>query len=331
MEWIFGNIFAMTGSKKRFRCPRSKVADVKADKLPPAAAVTPDLVSSSSSKRHRVCVPDSLVSSQLLQVDLFEPAKPIRPTPEECWYVMTELGKLHPEVMERNRKGQSEAIGTCAMDKTILDGVVGTILSQNTTSANSSRAFANLKAKFSTWEQVEALSDASQLEQVIRSAGLAKTKSERIYAMLKTIKKERGVVSLDYLRDYSDANVKADLSRFKGMGPKTISCVMLFAMRRSEFPVDTHVHRICQQLGWTGRQATSREASYYHLNATVPSEMKRDLHCLLIEHGKQCHRCAARGKPQFPPKDGSKLNCPLVNVKQAASDSKIKSEPQQLE
>ena len=25
----------------------------------------------------------------------------------------------------------------------------------------------------------------------------------------------------------------------------------------------------------------------YHLNATVPSEMKRDLHCLLIAHGKQ--------------------------------------------
>lgn len=323
----------MTGSTKRFRSPRSKDAETKADKLLlPAAAVTPDLVSSSNNKRPRNCEPDSQVSSsQLPQDDSFAPTKPIRPTPEECWYVMTELGKLHPEVLERNRKGQSDAIGVCAMDKTILDGVVGTILSQNTTSANSSRAFANLKAKFSTWERVEELPDPSQLEQVIRSAGLAKTKSERIYAMLKTIKEERGIVSLEYLRDYSDANVKADLSRFKGMGPKTISCVMLFAMRRPEFPVDTHVHRICQQLGWTGRQASSREASYYHLNATVPSNMKRDLHCLLIEHGKQCHRCAARGKPQFPPKDGSKLNCPLVNVKQGASGSKIKSEHEELE
>ena len=319
----------MTGSKKRFRSPRSEGAQPKSNELIPAA-VTPDVVPSSN-KRPRICEPDAQVSSQP-QVDILA-TKPIRPTPEECWYVMTELGKLHPEVIERNRKGQSDAIGTCAMDKTILDGVVGTILSQNTTSANSSRAFANLKAKFSTWDQIEALPDASQLEQVIRSAGLAKTKAERIYAMFKILKKERGTVSLEYLRSYSDADVKADLSRFKGMGPKTISCVMLFAMRRPEFPVDTHVHRICQQLGWTSHVACTREASYYHLNATVPSEMKRDLHCLLIAHGKQCHRCAARGKPQFPPKDGSKLKCPLVNMNKEhpASSSKIKSEQQELE
>ena len=40
------------------------------------------------------------------------------------------------------------------------------------------------------------------------------------------------------------------------------------------------------------------------------------MHCLLVRHGKVCHRCAANGRPQFPPEDGSKLDCPLKNVNQ---------------
>ena len=296
----------MVGRKKRYSSPTSKVVEIKIEDVL-SAVVTPD-ITHSSAKRSRLCEPDTPLSSSCANV------KMTRPTAEECWYVTTELGKLHPEVIQCNKERRSSDMGTCAIDKTILDGVVGTILSQNTTSANSSRAFANLKQKFTTWEQVEALPDPSALEEVIRSAGLAKTKSERIYAMLKILKQERGSVSLEYLREYSDTDVKTDLSRFKGMGPKTISCVMLFAMRRPEFPVDTHVHRICQQLGWTDAKST-RETAYDHLNATVPSALKLDLHCLLIAHGKQCHRCAARGKPQFPPKDGSKLACPLVNTK----------------
>lgn len=315
----------LTMMGKRRRSARSKAIKTEEVTSSTTVIVTPDVVASIN-KRARKCHPETPVSS-------CTPKKLVslsRPTPEECLHATTELGKLHPEVLERNveRRDTTLGVGTCDMDKSILDGVVGTMLSQNTTSANSSRAFANLIQKFPTWEQVEELPDASQLEEAIRSAGLAKTKSERIYAMLKILKKERGAVSLEYLQQYSDEDVKKDLTRFKGMGPKTISCVMLFAMRRPEFPVDTHVHRICQQqLGWTDAKM-NREASYVHLNATVPSELKLDLHCLLIAHGKQCHRCAARGKPQFPPKDGSKLKCPLVNIKKSGV-GEIKSEKQE--
>ena len=39
-----------------------------------------------------------------------------------------------------------------------------------------------------------------------------------------------------------------------------------------------------------------------------------DLYCLLVAHGKRCPGCAANGRLQFPPKDGSKLKCPLANL-----------------
>jgi endonuclease-3 len=276
--------------------------------------VTPDFVTSNQRIK-----PESYGS---LAVALATEAKTAtfssRPTPKECLYVTQELAKLHPDVLKRNNKRRAETLGACGLQRTVLDGVVSTILSQNTTSANSTRAFAQLKRTFSTWEQVEALPNPSKLEEAIRSAGLAKTKAERIYSILKTVRCERGSVSLEYLRDYSDDDVKDELNRFKGIGPKTVACVMLFTMNRAEFPVDTHVLRISQQMGWVG-PSTSREDAYQHLNALVPTELKLDLHCLLIAHGKQCHRCAARGRPQFPPSDGSRLVCPLVNMKKNGS------------
>ena len=43
---------------------------------------------------------------------------------------------------------------TTAPRKCVLDSLVGTILSQNTTDTNSHRAFGILKSRFPTWEQV---------------------------------------------------------------------------------------------------------------------------------------------------------------------------------
>ena len=88
----------------------------------------------------------------------------------------------------------------------------------------------------------------------------------------------------------------------------------MFTMgRNDEFPVDTHVHRISMQHKWVPT-SYSRDDAYDYLNTVIPNHLKMDLHCLLVQHGRECHRCAARGKPQFPPKDGSKLDCPLVHL-----------------
>jgi endonuclease III len=170
-------------------------------------------------------------------------------------------------------------------------------------------------AQKGSWKDVVELPDPpSKLEEAIRCGGLAQLKSKRIHSILKTLVEERGSPSLEYLRDLSNAQIKQELGRFPGCGPKTISCVLLFTLLRPEFPVDTHVHRITKDvLKWTDRRAT-REDGYDQLNAAIPDEFKLELHCLLVAHGRQCHRCAARGKPQFPPKDGTKLPCPLVRA-----------------
>lgn len=50
-------------------------------------------------------------------------------------------------------------------------------------------------------------------------------------------------------RELDDEAIKAELTRFKGVGKKTVACVLMFCLRRCEFPVDTHVWRISKSLG----------------------------------------------------------------------------------
>jgi endonuclease-3 len=83
----------------------------------------------------------------------------------------------------------------------------------------------------------------------------------------------------------SDGRIKEYLSAFKGVGPKTISCVLMFCLERREFPVDVHVWKIAVALGWVPSRA-NREQTYEHLNRKVPDDVKYALHVLLVQHGK---------------------------------------------
>lgn len=142
---------------------------------------------------------------------------------------------------------------------------------QNTTDVTSMRAFSTLKQRLPTWEHVLA-APAADVEDAIRVGGLAAIKVERIKALLAALQQERGVCCLEWLRqEPSDNAVKTYLSQFKGIGPKTISCVLLFCLGRPDFAVDTHVHFIAQALHWIPKTA-SREQAYEHLNCLVPGE-----------------------------------------------------------
>jgi len=128
-----------------------------------------------------------------------------------------------------------------------LDALVATILSQNTSGANSSRAFARLKRRFPHWE--DALrAPLAEIEDAIRPAGLVRQKAPRIREVLLGVLRERGELTLDFLNDRDDRAATAWLQSLPGVGPKTAACVLLFALGRAVFPVDTHVHRIALRL-----------------------------------------------------------------------------------
>jgi len=64
--------------------------------------------------------------------------------------------------------------------------------------------------------------ESKDVENAIRCGGLAPTKASCIKNMLRCLLERRGQLCLEYLRDLSVDEAKAELSLFKGIGPKTV-------------------------------------------------------------------------------------------------------------
>ena len=304
---------------------RSKSSKRKYKAATPDEVVSSNSMSESSADKHnskKKCKkePFPKLVSPNLKPELVSSSSKAKPTPSECFLVVQELGKLHPDIIQMNEErranfalqSKNSSLKFNPENTPITDAIISTMLSQNTTAANQNRAFASLKKTFPTWDQVASEKNTTRIEESIRVAGLAQIRAERMLAMLQTIQEEKGSAHFEYLQDYDSNEIIKELSRFKGMGPKTISCVLLFALGKADFPVDTHVLRIAKMMNWIP-QSFSREAAYEYLNGVVPDEYKLDLHCLLVTHGKMCDKCAARGKPQFPPKEA--WVCPMASIK----------------
>lgn len=172
----------------------------------------------------------------------------------------------------------------------IIDELISTLLSQHTSDANTARAFAGLKKRFPTWEQVRD-GPREEVADAIRAGGLADQKAPRIKAILGEIERREGAIDLSRLQSLPDQEIDDYLRSLPGVGPKTAACVLVFSMGRNAFPIDTHVHRVVRRLGWIDDKATAESASR-ELGPRVPAELRYSLHMALIDHGRKV--CKAR-------------------------------------
>jgi endonuclease-3 len=184
----------------------------------------------------------------------------------------------------------------------VLDELIATVLSQNTSDANSGPAYDELRRRFPDWDQVRQ-APVVRIAAAIRRAGLANRKAPRIKAILQRIYEQRGELSLEFLHHVPAREAEAYLASFPGVGPKTAACVLLFACRQPVLPVDTHVHRLAQRIGLIGPRADAAQA-HQELAPMVPAGQVLEFHIQLIRHGRAV--CTAR-KPQCP-------DCPLLDL-----------------
>lgn len=165
-----------------------------------------------------------------------------------------------------------------------IDMLIGTILSQNTNDKNSYRAFINLKENYKTWEEIADL-PLNKLEKHIKVAGLGKQKSKAIKNVLNSLLKKNKTVSLDYLNNKTNEEIIEELTSYTGVGVKTASCVLLFAMDRNVCPVDTHVHRTVNRLGLV--KANSPDKTFELLQPLIPENTAHSFHTNLIRLGRE--------------------------------------------
>src|SRR5512143_2070187 len=166
-----------------------------------------------------------------------------------------------------------------------LDELINTILSQNTNDLNRDRAYRALRSTFPTWAAVRD-APTQQVVEAIKPAGLANQKGPRIQKVLERITAERGELNINFLADLPVPEAKAWLTSLDGVGPKTASIVLLFALGKPAFPVDTHIHRVTGRLGLIPPK-TSADKAHGLLEELVPPEWYHSFHLNVIEHGRQ--------------------------------------------
>jgi len=181
-----------------------------------------------------------------------------------------------------------------------LDDLMGTILSQNTTDENRDRAYDALRMKYPSWEEVRKARQESVKAQ-IRVAGLANQKGPNMQGFLRSLKKDRGDLSLEFLKDMPVDEAIQLLVGHKGVGLKTAYIVLAFSCGKDLCAVDTHVHRILRRVGII-RDKCTRDKAHLELAPLIPKGKARSFHANLIDFGKSI--CTAR-KPDCP-------SCPIA-------------------
>jgi endonuclease III len=182
-----------------------------------------------------------------------------------------------------------------------LDGLIETILSQQSPIASTQRMADALHNAYQDWN--EALeSGVEKIEQVLKDArgNLAKSKAGYIYGVLLTLKQEHGKLSLSFLRSYKLEDARNYLLSFKGVGTKTASCVLLFNLQLPAMPVDTHVLRITQRLKLVSNKLKpAKVETWFEENLPKDWESHYEFHLNAIAHGQatckalnpKCDRC----------------------------------------
>ena len=179
--------------------------------------------------------------------------------------------------------------------------IAETILSQNTSSANSRAAFRSLFSKYQTVEAVF-LADVQDIERVIKQAGLYETKARSIRAVAREIlEKYKGDTWSFIGGSYQSA--KERLQKVSGVGPKTADVVLLFARDFEIIPVDTHVFRVSRRIG-LAPQKGGYDVVKMALEDEIPPGKRKFAHLALIRLGREI--CVARGPRHW--------KCPLTDV-----------------
>ncbi|HEV7842510.1 MAG TPA: hypothetical protein VGO69_02380, partial [Pyrinomonadaceae bacterium] len=112
------------------------------------------------------------------------------------------------------------------------------------------------------------------------------------------IKEQHGALDLGFLHKLPAEEAVRYLKQFRGIGPKTIACTLLFACRKEVFPLDTHIFRVLRRVGLIPQKCTDQRA-HEIMNRIVPKGKFYSFHVNLIRHGRAlcrpreplCERC----------------------------------------
>ena len=161
--------------------------------------------------------------------------------------------------------------------------LVSCIISLRTKDEVTASASERLFARAQTPEAMTGLS-VDDIAQLIYPAGFYRTKADQI-----------ALLSRKLVHEYHGAvpDEIDELLAFKGVGRKTANLVMTLGFGKPGICVDTHVHRICNRLGYVATKTPDETEKV--LRMQLPPEYWIEINDLLVAFGQNhCHPVSPR-------------------------------------
>jgi len=183
--------------------------------------------------------------------------------------------------------------------QTVFEIILGAILTQNTNWANVEKAIANVKTAGCLEPNALHALDVARLETLIRPAGYFRVKAKRLRNFLQWLFDEYGG-DVTALEKIDTSRLREELLGVSGIGPETADSILLYALNRPVFVVDTYTARVMVRHG-----LAEPEIDYQQLQDLFESHLEPDAvlfneyHALLVRVGKEF--CKPKPKCQACP------------------------------
>ena len=152
--------------------------------------------------------------------------------------------------------------------------LISCLLSLRTQDKNTEKASAILYTVANTPKEIAQL-PIKKLEKLIFSSGHYKKKARTLQHVSKELINKF---------DSKVPNTRKKLMSIKGIGPKTANIVLAFAYGKNVIPVDTHVHRIPNRLGWI--KTKTPEQTEAELEKVLPKKHWKEFNAIFVQFGQ---------------------------------------------
>ena len=169
----------------------------------------------------------------------------------------------------------------------VLEIVLGAVLTQRTTWANVEKALANLKD--AGLLSAKALRDIPEgkLAIHIRPSGFFNAKARKLKAFIDHLWENYGG-DLESLLSREAADLREELLSIHGIGEETADDILLYAAAKPSFVVDAYTRRILKRLGLAPRRESYQDyQALFHRDLPQDAVLYNEYHALLDRHAKE--------------------------------------------
>ncbi|GBD98910.1 endonuclease III [bacterium BMS3Abin07] len=181
---------------------------------------------------------------------------------------------------------------------TPFEVMIGAILTQNTNWGNVQKAVRNLMHAGALTPHAIYKMENERLSELIRPAGYYNIKAKRLKSFVEFFM-EKYSGRTDKIRETDMTSLREYLLGVNGIGPETADSILLYALEKPVFVIDTYTKRILSRHGIMDSSESYdsfQELFHESLPAKVP--LFNEYHALLVKTGKEfcrpkphCHGC----------------------------------------